>query len=67
MRIYLLLVGIIISSVNLFFMLLYISIINSGYSLFYFFKYLLTHLEIYLFLIGIFMIFLSIKERKKIN
>ena len=67
MRIYLLLMGIIITSTNLFFMMLYLSILNSGYSFIYFIKYLLTHFEIYLFLIGIFMIFLSTKERKKLN
>ncbi len=62
MRIYMTLLGIIISSVSIFNILLFTSILNSGFSYGYFFKYLFTHFETYLLFIGIFLIYFSLEK-----
>lgn len=57
--------GIIISSIGLMFIFLYTNLLTLGYSFFGFVKFISTRIECLLFLIGILIIYLTMKGWKK--
>jgi hypothetical protein len=60
-----LIIGVIISSIGLMFIILYTNLITLGYSFLDFVKFIITRVECLLFLIGIIIILFSMKERIK--
>ena len=60
-RLFLLLLGIIISSIGLTFIILYLNLISIGYSLIDYLKYILTNFYSLLFIVGIIIIYIAIK------
>ncbi len=62
MRISWILLGIILSSISVFFILLFLTILNSGFSYGYFLKYLFTHFETYLLFVGVILITYGLKK-----
>jgi len=60
-KIFLLIIGIILSSVGLSFIILYLNLMVMNYSFIEYLIYILTHLSTNIFFIGIIIIYLSIK------
>lgn len=57
--------GVIISSYSLMFIIMYLNLLNMGYSIFDYLIYIITHFECLLIFVGILLIILSIKKGKK--
>ncbi len=64
-RILMFLIGIILSSLSLTFIILYLNIINLGYSFHSFVNFIIKRWELYLLFIGIILIVLSLRKDKK--
>ena len=61
-KILLIVLGIILSSIGLSFIILYLNLLIIGYSFFDYLLFIFTHIITLLFFIGLFIIYLSIKK-----
>ena len=61
-RILLYILGIILTSIGLFFIIIYLNLLIVGYSFFDFVKFISRRLEVWLFLVGIICIVLSLER-----
>lgn len=60
-----LLIGIILSSIGLFFFILYLNLLVMGYSFFIFVNFIIRRVECYFLIIGIILIYVSVERIKK--
>lgn len=60
-----LLIGIILSSIGLFFFILYLNLLVMGYSFFLFGNFIIRRVECYFLIIGIILIYVSVERIKK--
>lgn len=60
-----LLIGIILSSIGLFFFILYLNLLVMGYSFFIFGNFIIRRVECYFLIIGIILIYVSVERIKK--
>ncbi len=61
-RILLYILGIIFTSIGLFFMIIYLNLLTTGYSFFDFVKFISRRVEVWLFFVGIICIALSLER-----
>ena len=61
-RILLYTIGVILTSIGLFFIIIYLNLLTTGYSFFDFVKFIIRRVEVWLFLIGILCIALSLER-----
>jgi hypothetical protein len=64
-QIILFLLGILISSISLMFIIIYLNLLKMNFTIFDYIKYIFTHIECLMILIGILFIKLSFKKRYK--
>lgn len=64
-KILMFLIGFILSSLSLTFIILYLNIINLGYSFYSFVNFIIRRWELYLLFIGIILMVLSLRKDKK--
>ena len=61
-RILLYIIGVIFTSLGLFFIIIYLNLLTMGYSFFDFFKFISRRIEVWLFVVGILCIALSLER-----
>ena len=59
------LVGILITSYSLMFIIIYLNLLNMNYSLIDYILYILTHIECLIIFLGIILIIISLRKEKK--
>lgn len=64
-RLFFFLLGIFLTSLGLFFLILYLNLLNMGYSFFEFVKFITVRFECYFILIGSLLIFFSLERKLK--
>lgn len=64
-KLIMLILGIFITSYSLMFIIVYLNLLNMGYSLIDYLKYILTHIECLIIFMGILLIYKSIRKDKK--
>lgn len=64
-KILLCLVGIFLTSYSLMFIIVYLNLLNMGYSFIEYIKYIFTHIECLLIFLGILLIYISLRKDKK--
>ena len=64
-RLFFFLLGIFLTSLGLFFLILYLTLLNMGYSFFEFVKFITVRFECYFILIGSLLIFFSLERKLK--
>ena len=62
---FLLLLGIFLCSISLFFAIIYLNLLTIGYSFFDYVKFINMRLECLIFYVGLFLIFLSLERKIK--
>ena len=65
LRISLFIIGYILSTIGLFFIILYLNLLNMGYSFFEFVYFIIRSVYCDLFFIGLFLLYLSMRKGKK--
>lgn len=61
MKVILYILGLIFTSLGLFFTIIYLNILTTGYSFSFFVKFIIRRIEFWLFIIGIILIILSLE------
>lgn len=65
MDLFLILIGIIFTSIGLFFLIIYLNLFSLGYNFLEFFQYIIGRYEIWLILIGLILILIGLERSKK--
>lgn len=63
-KIFLILLGIILISYSLFFIIIYLNLLNMGYNIYEYIKYIFTNIECLFIFVGILIIYLTLRRKK---